>query len=63
MTRATAFIFNRGARQGGNADWLSANRQAVEAVAAGGPISVVANPAELGAAIDEALQAGCASIV
>lgn len=63
MTRRIAFIFNRNARQGANAEWLAENRAAVEAVAAGGPIRLVEGAADLEAAISEALRAGCDTVV
>ena len=63
MTQPTAFIFNGHAGHGFDSAWLDANRQAIEAIAAGGPISVVENGDQLRAAVDQALALQCATVV
>ena len=63
MTRPTAFIINGRAGPGFDAGWLDANRHAIEAIAAGGPISVVESGDQLHAAVDHALAMRCAAVV
>ena len=63
MTRAIAFIFNVHAGRGSGRTWLETNRQAVETVAAGGPINVVENGAQIQAAVNQALAQNCAAVV
>ena len=63
MTRRTAFIFNGHAGGGFDAAWLDANRQLIEDIAAGGPITVVEHGDGLKAAVEHALAQGCAAIV
>ena len=63
MTRPTAFIFNGHAGCGFDGAWLDANRQAIEVIAAGGPISVVENGDQIRAAVEQALALHCESVV
>lgn len=63
VTRTIAFIFNAHAGGGACRDWLEANRQTVETLAAGGPVVVVENNAELQSAVDRALAQKCDAIV
>lgn len=63
MTRRIAFIFNAQAGGGSGRAWLETNRQAVETVAAGGPITVVENSAQIQAAVDQALTRQCDAVV
>src|ERR1035438_1705454 len=63
MTRTIAFIFNAHAGDGSGRAWLETNRQAVETVAAGGPITVVENGAQIQAAVDQALTRHCDAVV
>ena len=63
MTRTIAFIFNVHAGGGSGSGWLQANRQAVEAIAAGGPVTVVENGAQIQAAVDQALARQCDAVV
>lgn len=63
MTRAIAFIFNAHAGGGSGRVWLETNRQAVEAIAAGGPITIVESGARIQAAVDLALARRCDAVV
>lgn len=63
MTRKIAFIFNAQSGGGSGLAWLEANRQAVETVAAGGPISVVENGEQIQAAVEQALTRRCDAVV
>ena len=63
MTRTIAFIFNVHAGGGSGRAWLETNRQAVETVAAGGPITVVESGAQIQAAVDQALARQCEAVV
>ena len=63
MTRRIAFIINAKAGGGSGRAWLEANRQAVEIIAAGGPITVVENGAQIQAAVDQALTRQCDAVV
>jgi diacylglycerol kinase family enzyme len=63
LTRRVAFIFNVHAGGGSGRAWLAANRQAVQAVAAGGPISMVKGGADIQAAVDQALAQQCDAVV
>ena len=63
MKRPTAFIFNGHAGGGFDRAWLEANRPAIEAIAAGGPISVAENGEQIQAAVEQALAMQCAAVV
>lgn len=63
MTRTIAFIFNVRAGGGSGRAWLETHRQAVEAIAADGPITVVENDAQIQAAVDQALARQCDAVV
>lgn len=63
MTQRTAFIFNGHAGGGFDPAWLDANRAEIERIAAGGPISVVEDGAQIDAAVEKALALACRSIV
>ena len=63
MTRRIAFIFNAHAGGGSGRAWLETNRQTVETVAAGGPITVVENGTQIQAAVDQALTRECDAVV
>ena len=60
---STAFIFNDLAGGGSGRAWLQAHRAAIETLAAGGPITVCENGAQIHAAVEEALAHGCATVV
>lgn len=61
MTSRVAFIVNTNARQGKG--WLEANREAVDAVACGGPLIPVGHGDEIEAAVKRALGEGCGTVV
>ena len=63
MTRNIAFIFNAHAGGGAGRAWLETNRQAVEAVAGGGHVTVVESGAQIQAAVDQALAQQCEVVV
>ncbi len=63
MTRRAAFILNEHAGQAGVRAWLDANRQAIESVAAGGPIVVAEGGEAIHDAAQHALDSGCEVIV
>ena len=63
MTGQIAFILNGGAGQGVDSTWLDKNRPMIEAIAAGGPISVVENGDQIRAAVEQALALRCEVIV
>jgi diacylglycerol kinase family enzyme len=63
MNPRTAFIVNAQAGNGGDHGWLAANRGAVDAVAQGGPVSVVSSGDEIAAAVRRARDTGCGAIV
>ena len=63
MTRRIAFIFNSHAGSGSGRAWLQTNRQAIETVAAGGPITVAENGEQIQAAVEEALSLKCDAVV
>ena len=63
MTQKIAFIFNIHAGGGSGSAWLEINRQAVETIAAGGPITVVESGAQIQAAVDQALARQCDTVV
>jgi diacylglycerol kinase family enzyme len=63
MIRTIAFVFNVHAGGGSGRAWLETNRQAVETVAAGGPVTVVENDAQIQAAVDQALAQQCEAVV
>jgi diacylglycerol kinase family enzyme len=63
MTQRTAFIVNQCAGGGLNDAWLDTHRAAIEAIANGGPITLVADGAEITPAVQRALELGCTAIV
>ena len=63
MTRRTGFIFNSHAGHGLDTGWLDKHRSAVEAIAAGGPITVVDDGEQIRAAVQSALAQGCEAVV
>ena len=63
MTRRIAFILNSKAGSDGGDTGLDDNRQAIEAAAAGGPISHVENGEQIRAAVRQALDSGCEAVV
>jgi diacylglycerol kinase family enzyme len=63
MTHRTAFIFNSHAGRGFDAGWLATHRAAIEAIASGGPISVVDDGEQIRAAVQAALAQGCEAVV
>ena len=63
MTRRTAFIFNSHAGRGFDAGWLDTHRGDIEAIAAGGPISLVEDGGQIRAAVQAALAQGCEAVV
>jgi diacylglycerol kinase family enzyme len=63
MTRRTAFIFNSHAGRGFDAGWLDTHRAHIEAMAAGGPISVVEDGGQIRTAVQAALAQGCEAVV
>ncbi len=70
MTLKTAFILNcrsgagNGSGKGGDGDdWLDTHRAAIEAAAAGGPVSVVEDGEQIRAAVEQALALGCEAVV
>ena len=63
MPEPIAFIVNRHAGSSADGGWLETNRAAVEAVAAGGPITAVESGEQIRAAVEQALAAGCATVV
>ncbi len=63
MSDPIAFILNRHAGSSADGGWLETHRAAVEAVAAGGPITEVADGDGIRAAVEAALQQGCKTIV
>ncbi len=63
MSEPIAFILNRHAGSSADGGWLKTHRTAVEAVAAGGPITEAADGDEIRAAVEAALQQGCKTIV
>lgn len=63
MTRKIAFILNVHSGGGAARDWLHENRQAVDGVAAGGPVIVVESGEQIQAAVDQALALGCDTVV
>ncbi|HEV7913378.1 MAG TPA: diacylglycerol kinase family protein [Albitalea sp.] len=60
MTR-TAFVINAKARCAGPA-WLDEHRAAVDAVAGGGPVTLVGSGDEIAAAVQRALDMGCETV-
>lgn len=63
MSRRTAFILNAHSGGGFDPGWLDAHRAAVDALAAGGPVTLISNGAEIAAAVQSALDAQCTAIV
>ena len=63
MSQRTAFIINTQAGSGPDSGWLETNRPAVEAIANGGPVIVITDAAQIEAAVQSALDMGCAAIV
>ncbi len=63
MSRRVAFILNARAGQGGAQDWLHAHRPDIDAVANGGPVMLVRHGGEIAAAVDQAIGAGCDTVV
>lgn len=63
MSGRTAFILNARAGGGFDAGWLETHRAAVDAIAAGGPVTLVSNGAELATAVQHALDSQCTSVV
>lgn len=63
MKRTIAFIINVHAGGSSGREWLETNRQAVEALAVGGPISLVETGAQIQAAVDQALAQKCNAVV
>lgn len=63
MSRQAAFIFNGQASGGAHRQWVDDHRQAIERVAAGGPIAVVEDGAQIKAAVASALASGCETVV
>ena len=63
MTVRTAFVLNSKAGGSYNEAWLAKNRQAIEAVAAGGPITLVENGEQIHSAVQHALESNCSAVV
>ena len=63
MTLRTAFILNSKAGGGCDEAWLAENRQAIEAAAAGGPITLVKNGEQIRSAVQHALESDCFAVV
>ena len=63
MKGMIAFIFNLHAGGGLGRAWLETHRPAVEAIAAGGPITVIENGAQIQAAVEQALALQCDAVV
>ena len=63
MTRPIAFILNTHAGQGLNRLWLNDNLLAMEAIAAGGPVSMVETGDQVRAAVAHALTQQCQTVV
>ncbi|MDE2298247.1 MAG: sphingosine kinase [Burkholderiales bacterium] len=63
MTGPTAFIINGRAGPAFDAGWLHEQRPAIEAIAAGGPITVVEDGGQLRAAVEQALALKCVAVV
>jgi YegS/Rv2252/BmrU family lipid kinase len=63
MTRRAAFIINAQAGRGVDEALLHQHRQALDAVANGGPIRFVSSGEDIVRAVGEALDAGCSTIV
>lgn len=63
MTQQIAFILNGHAGHGFARTWMDENRTAIEAVAAGGPISVVENGEQIRSAVEQALALRCKAVV
>jgi diacylglycerol kinase family enzyme len=63
MRARIAFILNAQAGTGSRSAWLESNRAAVDTVANGGPVMLVADGEDIAAAVQRALDMGCISIV
>lgn len=58
-----AFIFNRHAGGGIDAAWLQTHRMQVQDLAAGGPITTIEHGGQIQTAVEQALKAGCVTVV
>ena len=63
VSRRIAFVMNAEAGGGSHPGWLESNRAAVEAVANGGPVTLVSGGNEINAAVPRALEMGCTASV
>ena len=63
MSPRIAFIFNANGGCGQCRDWLQTHRASVDRLAAGGPVNLVEDGAQIQAAVDRALARGCRVVV
>ena len=62
MSRRIAFIINAKSGGGDESSWFESNREAVEAIANGGPVTLVKGGEEIDAAVKRALEMKCDAI-